>query len=642
MGLFIFFALTVLVYLYGSNKYTNTANRNDRLSKSKTNKKMFVDPAYIDLASKHLGYEWENFIRRSPSSVKISNREIIQILAQEYQNLPENDIKDLILSFLNVETGAVGTGIGISLSVNLNNYSELHLGIYNLLKREEFKGSTVASLLNRLINAKRDDRRNNSLNHTHVSEVDNSIEEVSGRGLTIGYQASNNDFSAYPNYDPDEFKLGNRYKKKLSLNSQEVVWLNKFWNYGNVFNSIEGCRIEIIKLYLSTIKILNKRLKKGDVTLTSHVNAIKEEARKYYANMPGYWSGYNDDAITEADIYHTIYKKAESVIRIKWQHKRKISSEFHSQSQTAIDLFKSNLEPLIDDIIAGLIEAIPWPDDDTEKELNVVGTTRWREQLAHHLNQYTGVNSDSFLDNLRRLVKLNEKNPAIANIWFEISKLLAPIDKVESLNFYLHYLHYELKKKKTDFKSISKGTQKKVFKNEQQLQTFQKVIDDLIANSDLETALVNASDLFTTKRKIISIDSTTVKKVQEQHSGTVSILSEYLKDEEDLDNGLISEDISMVKDLGSLEVQTNNFTSINNGILFTSTQLDLLDLFKSNSLTLSYVDIETFLKSKGVFKNQTIDSINELCFEILDDILIEDDGSEYNISPSYFAQIYLT
>ncbi|HEX8608645.1 MAG TPA: hypothetical protein VF679_08410, partial [Pedobacter sp.] len=56
---------------------------------------------------------------------------------------------------------------------------------------------------------------------------------------------SPNNHTNYPEYDPHQYSLGKKYKKKLNLAPQEVKWLNKFWNHSNVFNAIEGCEIEI-------------------------------------------------------------------------------------------------------------------------------------------------------------------------------------------------------------------------------------------------------------------------------------------------------------------------------------------------------------------------------------------------------------
>jgi hypothetical protein len=49
--------------------------------------------------------------------------------------------------------------------------------------------------------------------------------------------------------------------------------------------------------------------------------------------------------------------------------------------------------------------------------------------------------------------------------------------------------------------------------------------------------------------------------------------------------------------------------------------------------------LETFAKSKGVFKNQLIESINEICYEILDDVLIEEEDEFYTINPDYYQKL---
>ena len=50
-------------------------------------------------------------------------------------------------------------------------------------------------------------------------------------------------------------------------------------------------------------------------------------------------------------------------------------------------------------------------------------------------------------------------------------------------------------------------------------------------------------------------------------------------------------------------------------------------------------EFETFAKSKGAFKNQLIDSINEICYEHLDDNLIEADDKYYIINQDYYQKI---
>jgi hypothetical protein len=58
----------------------------------------------------------------------------------------------------------------------------------------------------------------------------------------------------------------------------------------------------------------------------------------------------------------------------------------------------------------------------------------------------------------------------------------------------------------------------------------------------------------------------------------------------------------------------------------------LLEIFKKNDLRVLQSDVDIFAKSKNVFKNYLIDSINEVCFETLDDILIEEIDEFYVIN----------
>ena len=44
-------------------------------------------------------------------------------------------------------------------------------------------------------------------------------------------------------------------------------------------------------------------------------------------------------------------------------------------------------------------------------------------------------------------------------------------------------------------------------------------------------------------------------------------------------------------------------------------------------------------KERGVFKNQLIDSINEACFETIDDVLIEEEEENYVIYEHYYQNI---
>ena len=117
--------------------------------------------------------------------------------------------------------------------------------------------------------------------------------------------------------------------------------------------------------------------------------------------------------------------------------------------------------------------------------------------------------------------------------------------------------------------------------------------------------------------------------------------NEYLKDEfKDEYTVIKSEEIN--KDeikivITETVIQKNN--PFNQEISFSEIQTETIVLFKNNSFFVSIIEMETFSKSKGVFKNQLIESINEVCYEYLDDIIIEEEEDKYSLNQIYYQKI---
>ena len=74
-------------------------------------------------------------------------------------------------------------------------------------------------------------------------------------------------------------------------------------------------------------------------------------------------------------------------------------------------------------------------------------------------------------------------------------------------------------------------------------------------------------------------------------------------------------------------------------IPFTPIHISILDTFIKNNYAVPQSELEVFAKSKGLFKNQLIENINEICYEILDDVLIEDEDDYNTINPQYYQRI---
>ncbi len=482
-----------------------------------------------------------------------------------------------------------------------------------------------------------------------------------------------------PGFYEENYKLGTKYKNKLGLNTQEVAWLNKFYIPDNVFLSIEGCCVATIRLYLMTLKELNKKLKKNNTTIIQEVNKLKVAI----INAPQTW--YTESE--EADIFLTIFKRAENAVRTCYQHKRKIDEGFNNKA------FSSQFELLFGNNVYEILmqqrQFIIPPDKETLIELNAQNTIRWKEEFEQ-ICLNAANNPD---DTIRRIYELREeniKNPSIENIFYEAAKEIAKYNREEAVKLYLHYIYYNLKSTKADNKALPKIIQNALFSNDKELEEFQKVAATLNKYKNLTNAIQSVSKIYTTEKKKIHLDLDLINEVKLQHSETVEILGQVLADEDDTkviipkkisdDKIPIQKKIILDLDIinqvklqhsGTVEIlgqildeeekveaartvnqQSNDILSIgytkpNNStssdyiksLPLNENQVALLNIFKAKELKMSSKEIDSFAKNCNVFRSQLIDSINENCYELLDDILIEEMESEYLINADYFNKI---
>jgi hypothetical protein len=88
-------------------------------------------------------------------------------------------------------------------------------------------------------------------------------------------------------------------------------------------------------------------------------------------------------------------------------------------------------------------------------------------------------------------------------------------------------------------------------------------------------------------------------------------------------------------------VQDNNTESIPIvlGIRLNDHQKDLLILFRENNFQLANEAVSSYAKSRMLFKNQLVESLNDYCYEELDDLLIEETEDGYEINEFYYNKI---
>ncbi|WP_291128085.1 tellurite resistance TerB C-terminal domain-containing protein [Flavobacterium sp. UBA7682] len=448
----------------------------------------------------------------------------------------------------------------------------------------------------------------------------------------------------YPNYtsDYDSWKLGSKYKTKLNLKEEEVKHLNKLWYPSNNFCNIEFCFIEILKLYISVINELKEAYIIEGRTIDSQFLAVADViARKHYNYKSGSPNYKYCIETTTNEFYVHIFKYCENAVREFYSHKRKINTDISYTTQEAKAEFESKILFKVTELLPGLILKVSTPDEATDIELFSQNTNRWKTKFEELSKNYAG-NPKDFLNSILSLGELNKKNPSIENIFFEASKFISKYDKESALALYVHYLYHDLKSANFDNKQLTKTIQKNLFNNNNQLHDFETIVSEFIKDRNLDKALKQVPKIYEVKRKKIQLDTDTIKEVQLQHSGTVELLNEYLKDDfEDDDNTIKSQEISN-EEIKIEITRKNEFSSSSfflNDLSFTPIHLSALEIFSKNNFSVSQNEIEVFAKSKGIFKNQLIESINETCYELLDDVLIEEEDDYYTINTNYYQKI---
>src|SRR5690606_723240 len=108
-----------------------------------------------------------------------------------------------------------------------------------------------------------------------------------------------------------------------------------------------------------------------------------------------------------------------------------------------------------------------------------------------------------------------------------------------------------------DHKQLSKTIQKCLFQSNEQLHHFEIIISEFIADRDLHKALKNVSRVYEVKRKKIILDQYSIKDVQQQHSGTVALLNDYLKDDFEDDNTINKSQVINTEDI-NIEIMSKN------------------------------------------------------------------------------------
>lgn len=465
----------------------------------------------------------------------------------------------------------------------------------------------------------------------------NESVELRGRHIHSGY-------GGYE-FEGNYWGLGARYKAKLKLDEADTKVLDTLYYSSNNFFEVEFCALEILKLFVRTIKKLRGIYEGEGASLEKEFGELDDIIlRKHYRYHTNSWNYKNGVDTARNDIYLMLLKYCENIVRDHYGHKRKLNIEFSNAPEVKLQL-NTKIFSKIELFKQELIQSIAVLDKQTDIELYAQNTARWKILFEQMTEQFSASDGKEFTEQIFALGELNKRNPSVENIFYEASKFIAKKDKAAALNLYVRYLYHDLKSTTFDNKPLTKTIQKSLFTTQEQIRDFEKVIADLINTKDLEKALAALSGFYTIKRKKIQLDKASIAEVHVKHAGTVNLLNEYLGDEyEDANNSVsmrsngADEVVIDIKPKACLIIRSPYITELS----LTDAHIETLEHFSKAGFALSAGELDAFARQRGQFRSSLIDGINEACYEYLDDILIEEDNEEFVINESYYQRILAT
>jgi len=265
---------------------------------------------------------------------------------------------------------------------------------------------------------------------------------------------------------------------------------------------------------------------------------------------------------------------------------------------------------------------------------------RWITKFTELKKSFDKDDSRSFIKGVLLLEAHNKNNPNIDLIFYEAAKFIAKYEKKLSIQYYLKYIFYNIKLKNFNNKPLSNTILKLLFEIDEQLSDFQDIVNTLKKNMDIEKALYAISNIYIPKRKKIVLDKNKIEVVTHNHSETVKLLNEYL-DKVEIDNkGALGADVGILRNKTTFNNIPQKVSIFISNLNFSEIQEFLLKQIAENSFSISQKKIADYALKNGMFKNQLIDSINDVCCELLDgEALIEEDEDSYVIEESIYNSL---
>jgi hypothetical protein len=420
----------------------------------------------------------------------------------------------------------------------------------------------------------------------------------------------------------------------VDLSRADYDLLERVRYYKNPFIKINIYWAETCRLYIQTMHALKSLYQSEGTSIDYEFDFVADFiAVKHFKLKKDSWDyEYTVDGHID-EFYTNIYMQCENTVRKIYGYKGQLDTDITYNNKMIVSIFENRIQSKVSDILSGLEVNIAEPDRKTELLLNVLNPSRWKLKLSKLKDNYNN-NPSEFVEAILEVGRCNVHNKTIKNMFYEASKFIANHDRLSALTLYIHAIFEEHIAVSGVHKPLTKALQKVLFDTKEQQQEFESIVGELLIQHDLAIALNRLSKFYQVKRKKIKLDIHTIQEVQQKHSGTVEILNQYLQDE--------AEDEKVDDSNAEMEIKLHAVPTESRFLIELSLNLDqvsILDLFQKSNFSISQSELEAFAKSRRIFKNQLIEGINEACYAILDDVLIEEYEDSYTIMPEYFNKI---
>lgn len=179
---------------------------------------------------------------------------------------------------------------------------------------------------------------------------------------------------------------------------------------------------------------------------------------------------------------------------------------------------------------------------------------------------------------------------------------------------------------------------------------FTDIIDRYVTDHDVAKAKAAIADLFTVKAKTLAIDTSVIASKAAQQQQTADMLAEILRQEdaeepaetliEPAEEAPVEVEPAPAEEAPKAEGATLEAPVLAEGaVAFSEHQQDLLNYFVQHGYRCACDEVLDYIQGFGEFGELFIDTLNELCYDILDDNLIEQEDDEYVINEDYYHKL---